>query len=82
MTEKTKHQSSMKIPLFVKSKQIIDQKNKYSTEENVEIIDELSEYDNSIINQRQQNIEAAFNDIISILIKPVNELFKEEYIDK
>jgi hypothetical protein len=79
MTKIMKHHLSKGIPLFVKAKKIINQENTYSIEDTVKIIDGLSEYEKDIINIRQQIIEATYNEVISILIEPVDELFEAEY---
>jgi hypothetical protein len=39
---------SRKIPVFVKAHEIISRKNKYSIEETVKTLDELTKYENEI----------------------------------
>jgi hypothetical protein len=48
---------SSKVPLFVRTKQIVDLENIYSAEEIVKTIDELTEYEKEIRNIKQQIID-------------------------
>ena len=69
---------SRKIPVFVQARGIIDQ-NKYSIEEIVKTIDELSEYEKEIKTIKQQIIDATYIEIVSNLIEPIDEYFEAEY---
>ena len=70
---------SRKIPVFVQAQEIIDHESKFSIEEIVKTVDELSKYEKEIKKIKQQIIEATYTEILSTLIEPVDEYFEVEY---
>lgn len=60
---------SKDVQVFVKVREILDNKHEYSIEEIIKTIDELSEYEKEIKKLKQQIIIATDMDIMSTLIE-------------
>ena len=70
---------SRNILVFIRAHEIIEQENEYSIGEIVQTFDELSSYEKEINKIKHQLIDATYEDILSTLLEPVDELFEQEF---
>ena len=70
---------SRNVPIFVRTREIIDKKKICSIEDIMSVIDELIEYEKEIRDLRQSIFEATYTDILFGLIEPIKVHFEEEY---
>jgi hypothetical protein len=73
---------SHNVPIFLRVEEIFGRKEPYSFEEVVDVIKEISYYENKLMALQKRIIEATYNDLVQSLLEPLDYIFEEEYNKK